>query len=91
MNSASFPDPLEAGEGGHSINPSVVTTSEGSFDTNAVVDLYFPTQINNVSFSVSSAISQTLNQNYLVFSLVSFISLYSYKPDVPIAKISVFN
>lgn len=72
VNSASFPDPLEAGGGGHSTHPSVVTTSEGSFDTNAVVDLFFPTQIHNVSFSGCSGISQTLNHND-IFLLFGFI------------------
>lgn len=43
VNSVLSPKPsVEAGEGGHSIHPSVVTASEDSCDTNAVVDHFFP-------------------------------------------------
>ena len=44
VNSVLSPKPsVEAAEGGHSTHPSVVTTSEDSCDTNAVVDHFFPT------------------------------------------------
>lgn len=91
VNSVLSPNPfVEAGEGGHSTRLSVVTTSEDSCDTNAVVNRFFPTSLHNMSFSVSSGISWTLNHNVFFF-FFNFIHLYSYKPDIATAKLSVFH